>query len=109
MISCEYCEVFKNTYFEEYLRTSESKKAVILISMIRKYDSYNSKLCLYTSTTLTVVNKKYVLGQTHHIATLLPSIIISLKPLFVGSIIIDALLISAFDFAVCDERAVSFP
>ena len=22
MFSCEYCEIFKNTYFEEYLRTA---------------------------------------------------------------------------------------
>ena len=25
MFSCEYCEVFKSTYFEEYLRTTASK------------------------------------------------------------------------------------
>ena len=22
MFSCEYCEIFRNTYFEEYLRTT---------------------------------------------------------------------------------------
>ena len=27
MFSCEYCETFKNTYFEEHLRKSTSKKA----------------------------------------------------------------------------------
>ena len=25
VISCEYCEVFKNTYFEEHLQTAVSK------------------------------------------------------------------------------------
>ena len=25
VISCEYCEIFKNTYFEEHLQTAVSK------------------------------------------------------------------------------------
>ena len=25
MVSCEYCQIFKNTYFEEYLRKPASK------------------------------------------------------------------------------------
>ena len=29
LFSCEYCEVFKNAYFEEYLRTAASGQANI--------------------------------------------------------------------------------
>ena len=32
MFSCEYCKIFKNTYFEEYLRTATS--GMILEAMI---------------------------------------------------------------------------
>ena len=28
MFSCEYCEIFKNNYFEKYLRTATSNRAL---------------------------------------------------------------------------------
>ena len=31
MFSCEYCEIFKSTYFDEHLRTAASKEYKILI------------------------------------------------------------------------------
>ena len=47
--SSEYCEIFKNTYFEEHLRTapSEIKNVFILISKFRKYDR-NTQNCVCT-------------------------------------------------------------
>ena len=29
MFSCEYCEIFKNTYFEEHLRTAASVDTIL--------------------------------------------------------------------------------
>ena len=29
VLSCEYCEIFKNTYFEEHLRTAASVLLII--------------------------------------------------------------------------------
>ena len=30
MFSCEYCVTFKNTYFEEHLRTAASEKEALI-------------------------------------------------------------------------------
>ena len=35
LFSCEYCEVFKNTYFEEHLRTADSGQ--ISLQRLRKF------------------------------------------------------------------------
>ena len=29
MLSCEYCEIFKNIYFEEHLQTAASKELLV--------------------------------------------------------------------------------
>ena len=34
MFSCEYCETFKNTYFEDYLRTAASFPAGLCFSVL---------------------------------------------------------------------------
>ena len=35
VLSCEYCEIFKNTYFEEHLQTAAS--ALLIIKLLIKY------------------------------------------------------------------------
>ena len=45
VFSCEYCEVFKNTCFEEHLRTAASEMSHLLHSYCRPYkfvDGWNS-------------------------------------------------------------------
>ena len=39
VFSCEICEIFKNTYFEEHLRTTDSIKSITCISL--KSDARN--------------------------------------------------------------------
>ena len=34
VLSCEYCEIFKNTYFEEHLRTAASVLLIIKLIII---------------------------------------------------------------------------
>ena len=37
VLSCEYCEIFKNTYFEEHLQTAASAKKLHMTLKLRKY------------------------------------------------------------------------
>ena len=42
MFSCEYCEIFKNTYFEEHLRTAAS-----VLNPPAHEDAFEATLCLH--------------------------------------------------------------
>ena len=39
MFSCEYCKIYKNIYFEEYLRTAAPKWIYLdlIIAMFKRY------------------------------------------------------------------------
>ena len=43
MFSCEICEIFKNTYFEEHLWTTASKKYLWLALYFRRVLPYQAK------------------------------------------------------------------
>ena len=37
VLSCEYCEIFRNTYFEEHLQTAAS--VLLIIKLLIKYST----------------------------------------------------------------------
>ena len=41
MFSCEYCEIFNNTYFEEHQRTAASKLFWVSYTIKNKLKKYN--------------------------------------------------------------------
>ena len=65
MFSCEYCEFFKNTYFEKHLRTTDSVKVSGLLFMVRNENDFISKTRIFSKSgcfrdieTLCYINKK---------------------------------------------------
>ena len=49
MFYCEFCEVFKNTYFEEHLRTTAS-------GLLVTFNFYNVELCNVAALSLNAYN-----------------------------------------------------
>ena len=46
LFPCEYCKIFKNTYFEEHLRTAASEPKTVINREMNESEIFHPKSCL---------------------------------------------------------------